>query len=101
MPLSHPNGSKTMTYATLMVHLELGQSNAELLKTSGRLAKQFDARLVGIAACQPAQFAYADGYGGGEVIAACRDEIDKEVLDAETEFRGALEAGNPALEWRS
>jgi hypothetical protein len=42
-----------MSYSTLMVHLELERSNDARLRIAGDLAEQFDARLIGIAACDP------------------------------------------------
>jgi hypothetical protein len=59
----------------LMVHLELARSNVEVLLTAGGLAAKLDARIVGIAACQPMQWAYGDGYSGGTAIVDCQDEL--------------------------
>lgn len=90
-----------MTYKTLMAHLGLGQSNSELLRVVAKLGTQLGAKVVGIAACQPMQFAYSDGYVGGEAIAACQDELESELRTAETEFQDALKATGTLLEWRS
>jgi hypothetical protein len=46
-----------MTYATLMVHLDVGRSNAGRLQVAGHLAGRFGASVVGIAGCQPMQLA--------------------------------------------
>src|SRR6202030_4357522 len=43
---------RIVTYATLMVHLELGESNAGLLQIAGDLAERFQAAVIGIATCQ-------------------------------------------------
>ncbi len=91
-----------MTYATLMVRLELGQSNAGLLQVAGDLADQLDAGVVGIAACQPMQLVYNDGcYAFGDLITDDRNEIDKEIREAEAELRTALQARVKTLAWRS
>lgn len=90
-----------MTYKTLLAHLDLSQSNAELLRVAADLGERFDARLVGIAACQPMQLAYGDGLASGEVMAACRDELESELRRAEAEFRQALNGYRAPLEWRS
>ena len=50
-----------MSYSTLMVHLELERSNDARLRIAGDLAEQFDARLIGIAACDPQPPHYAGG----------------------------------------
>ena len=89
-----------MTYATLMVNLALGQSNAGVLRVAGDLARRFGAAVTGIAACQPMQTLYSDGcYVSPEAIEARRQEIDEELQAAEAEFRTGLEG--PRLAWRS
>jgi nucleotide-binding universal stress UspA family protein len=90
-----------VTYATLMVHLELGHSNAGLLQIAGDLAERFHAGVIGIAACQPVQIVYADGYVSGELFEQDREEIDKETKEAEAEFRNAFQTRVGTLEWRS
>ncbi|MEJ0095106.1 MAG: universal stress protein [Methylocella sp.] len=90
-----------MTYATLMVHLEVGRSNAGLLKLTADLAEQFRASVIGIAARQPMQIIYADAYVSGSLIDWDRKEIEKEIKTAELEFRNALQSRVADLEWRS
>jgi nucleotide-binding universal stress UspA family protein len=92
-----------VTYATLMVHLELGHSNAGLLKIAGDLAERFHAGLIGIAACQPMQIIYGagDGYVSADLIEQDRKEIEREIREAEAEFRSALQTRVGTLEWRS
>ena len=90
-----------VAFKTLMVHLELARSNVEVLRTAGGLAAKLDARIVGIAACQPMQWAYGDGYSGGTAIVDCQDELKAELRAAEAEFHDALKGGKAQLEWRS
>ena len=90
-----------MTYASLMVHLEPGRSNAGLLNVTADIAQQFHARVVGIAACQPMQLTLSDGYIPPEIIEADREQIESEITKVETEFRGALKKRGVELEWRS
>ena len=90
-----------VSYATLMAHLELGESNAGLLRIVGDLAQRFRARVIGIATCQPIQTALGDGYLTAEVVQQDLEEIGKEITAAEAEFRTTLHPGNGALEWRS
>jgi hypothetical protein len=66
-----------VTYATLMVQLELGHSNAGLLRITGDLAERFHASVIGIAVCQPMQIVYGDGYFSGEIIEQNYEEIEK------------------------
>jgi nucleotide-binding universal stress UspA family protein len=89
-----------MSYATLMVNLELGRSNAGLLRVTNEIARRLDAAVIGVAARQPTQLIFADGcYVPPEVIDEDRDEADKEMRDAEVEFRASIEV--PDLHWRS
>jgi nucleotide-binding universal stress UspA family protein len=91
-----------MTYASLMVHLELGQSNAALLQLTGELAARYEANVIGIALCQPMPI--LDGGGGyyaGDLIEQDRVQIDEDIKAAEAEFRLALKARSNAIEWRS
>jgi nucleotide-binding universal stress UspA family protein len=90
-----------MTYATLLVHLECGQANAGLLQVAGDLAQTLEAAVIGVAACRPIQLAYDDGYVSGELIEEDRKAIERELKQAEAEFRGALEGRSAKLEWRS
>lgn len=90
-----------MSYATLMVHLQLGHANAGLLRVTGDLAERLQASVIGIAGCQPVQIVYGDGYVAGDVIEQDRDEIAKEIAAAEAEFRAALHGRASSLEWRS
>jgi nucleotide-binding universal stress UspA family protein len=89
-----------VTYSTLMAHLQLGQSNKGLLQIVGDLAEKFHAGVIGVAACQPMQMIYSDGYYSGELIEQDREEIEKEIKAAETEFRTTLHPRIDKLEWR-
>ena len=89
-------------YATLMVNMELGVSNAGLLRVSNALATRFDANVIGIAARQPMQTLYNDGcYVSPEIIDEDREESRKELDAAEAEFRDLVERPATRLEWRS
>ena len=90
-----------MTYATLMVHLDVGSSNAGRLRVAGDLADRFGVSIVGIAVCQPMQIVYADGYVSGDLIEDDVKAKEKEIAAAEAEFRGAFQKRTNALEWRS
>lgn len=90
-----------MTYATLMVHLELGRSNAQLLRLAGELAERCHAGVLGIAACPPVQIVGGEGYFSAESFEQDRTELAKEMKEAEAQFRDALQSRAAALEWRS
>ncbi|MGZ5908303.1 MAG: universal stress protein [Reyranella sp.] len=90
-----------MTYATVMVNLQLGHSNTNLLRIAGDMAERFGARLIGIAAAQPMQIVYGDAYVPANLIEEDRKQIDSELVAAEAEFRAALKGRINRLEWRS
>jgi nucleotide-binding universal stress UspA family protein len=90
-----------MDYKTLMVHLELESDNAGLLAIAGDLAERFQASVIGIAACEPIQVLYDEGYRTGEVMAQDRAYMAGEIAAAETQFRAALTGRAKGLEWRS
>ena len=89
-----------MTYATLMVPLQLGQANAALLQVAGDLAERFHAGIVGIAACRPLQVVYRESPVPAHLFEEDRKEIDRELKAAEVEFRTALQSRASRLEWR-
>jgi nucleotide-binding universal stress UspA family protein len=90
-----------MTYATLMVHLELGCSNDRLLRTAVEMAKRFHADVIGIAASQPIQAVFGGSYACADVVRQDSGEIENKLEVAEAEFRSALRGNGGALHWRS
>ena len=90
-----------MSYATIMVHLEIGRRNTALLTIAAGLAKRLHAHVIGIALCQPMRILYNDGYVSGDIIQQDRKQIEDDLKAAETEFRTAFVAHDPTAEWRS
>jgi nucleotide-binding universal stress UspA family protein len=84
-----------------MVHLQPGRSNTAVLAMTRRLAERFRASVIGIAVSQPMQMDLGDGSTAVDIYALDRDEIAGEVHKAEVEFRSALHAAVPNLQWRS
>ena len=89
-----------MTYSTLMVHLELGRSNAVLLQGALDFARRFKSEVIGIAGCQPMQVYFVEGYSG-DIIAQEQKGIEDQIKACEAEFRFALTAKVERLGWRS
>lgn len=89
-----------MTYKTLMVHVELEDSDDAPLKIAGDLAEQFQAHVIGIAACQPVQTMVGEGVTAGELMAEDRAEITREIAAAEARFRKAMAGRAVSVEWR-
>ena len=90
-----------VSYATLMVHMEIGRSNSNVLKIAGDLADRFDAALIGIAASQPMQMVYADGYIPTDVIAQSQREMEIENQRLEAQFRQTFQGRAERVSWRS
>ena len=90
-----------MTYQTIMVHLQLGRSNEALLKIATELADKFHANVIGIAAGQPTQMIYGEGYAMLDFLNQEHAQILKEIAEAETAFRKAFKSYAKNTEWRS
>ncbi len=90
-----------MTYATLLVNLEAGRSNGHLLQAAAEVAERFGAGVIGVAACQPMQMVYGDGYAFADMLEEDRQEIAREIEATEAEFHAALQSRVRVLEWRS
>jgi nucleotide-binding universal stress UspA family protein len=90
-----------MSYATLMVHLQLGQPNNALLKITASLAERFEASVIGVAVCQPMRIIYNDGYVPADIFEQDRKEIDEQTKAAEAEYHAALDGRIETIEWRS
>lgn len=90
-----------MSFKSLMVHLELNRDNEGVLNVAAQLASRCDARVIGVAACQPLQVLYNEGWTAPDVIVQDRAEIKLELETAEAQFRTALKGKVADLEWRS
>ena len=90
-----------MTFKTLMVQMKMGHANGDLLAVAVRLAKWCDARVIGIAACQPTPLVTSDGYALGTFVEEDLKEITRELNVAEAEFSAAFSGSTTATEWRS
>jgi nucleotide-binding universal stress UspA family protein len=90
-----------MNYKTVMVHLQIGRSNAGLLHIAGDLAERFQAGLIGVTVCQRRPIVYSEGYVAADLIEEDRKQLEDGIKAAENEFRSTLDARVSSLEWRS
>jgi nucleotide-binding universal stress UspA family protein len=90
-----------MTYKTLLVHLKLAHSNQDLLPIASDLADKLEAKVIGIAACQPTAGISPDGYDASAFISLDREEIDRELKEAEAEFRAEFDGRATVIDWQS
>ena len=88
------------SYHTILVHLEIGQSNTRRLRVVHDLAVRHHATVIGIGVGQPLQIAYGDGYVYPDLIEEDRGRLDAALSAAAAEFH-AMFAGHTAPEWRS
>jgi nucleotide-binding universal stress UspA family protein len=84
-----------------MVHLELGDSNAGLLRVARDLSDRMKAAVIGIAASQPIQAVLGGSYAYGDVVQLDSEEVETEIKAAEAEFRSAFQAHTGPVAWRS
>lgn len=89
-----------MTYSTVMVHLDLDESNDARLHVAGDLAEQFDAKLIGIACCKPQPSVYADGPLAQSLVRELEAEVDEKLQKLEQRFRTAYQNRIENVEWR-
>lgn len=90
-----------VTCRTLMVYLQLGRPNAELLNVVGDLAERFEAGVIGVAATQPRRVGAGEGFLFWDPSGQSREAVRRELAAAEAEFRDVLHSRVGSLEWRS
>ena len=90
-----------MTYARVMVPVDLGPSAADRIKLAGSLADQLGSVLIGIAAQQPFVPTYGDGYvANATLIESEQSRVAADLIDVERVFREAC-GNRKGVEWRS
>jgi nucleotide-binding universal stress UspA family protein len=90
-----------MSYSTIMVQLDLDQSNEARLRTAGMLAGRFNARVIGIAAADIQPMYFAEGVPAQEVLDQDRARLKTEMAALEQSFRDLFKAHAAPVEWRS
>jgi len=89
------------TYATILVHAEPGKASTHRVEVAARLARNLDARLIGLGAetFDPSPYSGAfGGLGGAEWVGLVQQEIAKNLAAAEAAFR--RDAAGADIEWR-
>ncbi|MGU3390798.1 universal stress protein [Sphingomonas sp. M1A8_2b] len=90
-----------MSYSTVLVHLDGARPNATLLDVATAVAQRYDAKVIGVAACQPVKVGACDGYLDGALAVAMRDLVTEELARAKTEVHAHPGIRSHILEWRS
>jgi nucleotide-binding universal stress UspA family protein len=84
-----------------MVHLDLEESNDARLHVAGDLAEQFNAKLIGIACCQPQPSIYANGSFAQSLVQQLRAEAEEKMDQLHQRFTAAFQNRVKDTEWRS
>jgi len=96
------DAARVHDYATLLVHVEPGHAANHRVAVAAMLARDLDARLIGLGAetfdSYPASDALT-GFGGGEWLALMQEQVNTDLQLAEQAFR--RDAAGCELEWRS
>lgn len=90
-----------MSYQTLMVHLHIGHSNADLLQITRSLAERFQAEVLGIMVGQPTQMIYGKGYALLDFFDKEQAHIEQKIAESEAQFNEAFKGFSKHTEWRS
>jgi nucleotide-binding universal stress UspA family protein len=88
-----------MTFTTIMTHVEPDWGSGRALQVAAQLARQFEARLVGVGAeaFDAATYAYVDG----GLVQTLRDQIDLDLASAKALFQPAVQAATAGATWIS
>jgi nucleotide-binding universal stress UspA family protein len=89
-----------MTFATVLVHVDLERPSDGHLRLAGDVAAQFGARVIGAAAADPQPQYYADNPFAANLVAQLRARIKEQMTAAETMFRAELGNRVKDIEWR-
>jgi nucleotide-binding universal stress UspA family protein len=90
-----------MTYASIMVSLQLGQTNLGTLRTAADLAERFGAHVLGVAMCQPINVSFSDAYPVSDLAVHDRETRLQEMAAAEAEVRDAMRNHPMFLCWHA
>lgn len=89
-----------MSYATLMVNIDLEHANDARLAIAGDLAERVGSHVIGIAASDPGPEYYARGGLAAGLVAEERARIRERMADAEQGFRASMAKRAKSVEWR-
>jgi nucleotide-binding universal stress UspA family protein len=90
-----------MSYASVMVYVEAGETPEQRVRISARLADRFKARLIGLSAQALHTPIAVDGIAMPDLTEAELYDARETLAAMEGWFRGVAGTGDRALEWRS
>lgn len=89
------------SYKTILVHAQPGLAATHRVEAAARLARDLDARLVGLGAETYEPLVATDMTGGwatGDLVASLQEQVAKRLSEAEDAFR--RDAAGVSLDWR-
>lgn len=89
-----------MSYTSIMVHQNLDGANDSRLPIAAGLAQRFDAKLIGIAACEVKPPAYGGGALASAILNELRPQTESKLNEAGNRFRSGVEGKVRDVEWR-
>lgn len=90
-----------VSYATVMVNLTLGRSNAAALAAAVAVAEQCGAGIRGVAACRPIEIACGDYAVPSPLYEEDRKQMARQTKAAEIEFREAVAGLRGPIDWHA
>ena len=97
-----------MSYQTLMVHLQLGHSNAQaeqanaaVMHAAKQIAKRCNAAVIGVMVGQQTQMIYGKGYALIDFFDREQAFLEEKIAAEEVLFRAAFKGHDKAVEWCS
>lgn len=89
-----------MTYATVMVHVDIDQPSEPRVRLAAGVAEQFGATLIGFSACAPRPPLAGDAAIFAEGVATERTEIALKLSQRANDFRKTTNGMSRPFEWR-
>lgn len=90
-----------MDYKTLMVHLQLGHSNASVLQAASTLAKRTNAAVIGIVVGMQTQMVYGKSFALVDYFDREEAQLELKIAAEEVLFRAAFENHTKPISWRA
>lgn len=90
-----------MSYQTIMVHLQLGHSNAAVLRAAKQIAQRCNSAVIGVVVGQQTLMIYGQGYDLVDFFDREQTMLEKKIDAEEVLFRAAFEDHAKPVEWLS
>lgn len=89
-----------MPFISILLHQSLQRNNDSRLQIAADLAQRFEAKLIGVAACEIHPSAYGGGAFIQSIVNELRPQTEKQLDEAADRFRAGVEGKVREIEWR-